>query len=236
MKRSYILLLLILFFVPAALCQEVKLSDGVSSQESMLTISLEVTCYETFGLESVFSYDTNFLELDSVWLLPHIKEEYGASLSYNPIQQGELKLVVWTLYPLNLLKDTLLKIRLRTKQKSGVTKIVINEITINDIEAIYIEEGGELLIRPDSPPENLLIPNVFSPNGDGYNDYFEIRGAGEQLSIVIYNVQGEIVFQSDDFNKWDGTRQGMPIASGENLYYWLSVGKNQYRGVVRIEK
>jgi gliding motility-associated-like protein len=50
------------------------------------------------------------------------------------------------------------------------------------------------------------LPNVFSPNNDGANDYLEIKSTGlTDFSIVVLDVNGKTVFQSTDPSfKWDG--------------------------------
>lgn len=69
----------------------------------------------------------------------------------------------------------------------------------------------------DVLPVELKIPNIFTPNGDGINDFFEI-GYGENgtpihdlntyfLShkLTIFNRWGRIVYKSSDYkNDWDG--------------------------------
>jgi gliding motility-associated-like protein len=53
---------------------------------------------------------------------------------------------------------------------------------------------------------DLDVPNVFTPNADGYNDFFTIDANGiSKFSIVIYNRWGSVVFKSEDINNsWDG--------------------------------
>jgi len=59
-----------------------------------------------------------------------------------------------------------------------------------------------------NPFAQLYFPNAFTPNGDGLNDVFEIKGHDfdwETYQINIYNRWGQVVFQSNDINKtWDG--------------------------------
>ena len=55
------------------------------------------------------------------------------------------------------------------------------------------------------------VPQAFSPNGDGINDiiYAEGWGLKKLIAFKIYNRFGELVFESDDFEKgWDGTFRG----------------------------
>jgi gliding motility-associated-like protein len=65
--------------------------------------------------------------------------------------------------------------------------------------------------------EALYFPNVFTPNGDGINDAYEIKGATQKVqdfSIQIYNRWGTLEYSSSDVNqKWEAhhTRDGVYI-------------------------
>ncbi|MFA6058893.1 MAG: gliding motility-associated C-terminal domain-containing protein [Taibaiella sp.] len=69
-----------------------------------------------------------------------------------------------------------------------------------------------------------LVPNAFSPNGDGINDKFLVR-LSEGCSVAkfelsIYNRYGERVFLTADPTKgWDGTFKGKKVDSGTFMYY-----------------
>ncbi|HNQ11710.1 MAG TPA: PKD domain-containing protein [Bacteroidia bacterium] len=53
----------------------------------------------------------------------------------------------------------------------------------------------------------FYIPNTFTPNDDGKNDYFQISGYGfKDFSIKVFNRWGQQVFESSDpLFVWDGT-------------------------------
>lgn len=58
-----------------------------------------------------------------------------------------------------------------------------------------------------TPPVKLEIPNVFTPNGDGYNDRFVIDGLENciQRQLVVRNRAGQIVYRNNSYeNTWDG--------------------------------
>lgn len=70
----------------------------------------------------------------------------------------------------------------------------------------YISESNYVTCIQPEPP-TITIPNVFTPNGDGVNDYFNIRNLllYDYRPVVIYNRWGNIVYQSNQYNNdWDG--------------------------------
>ena len=75
----------------------------------------------------------------------------------------------------------------------------------------------------------IFIPEGFSPNGDGINDLFVIRGMnGLTVSLEIYNRWGHMVYKNDDYhNDWDGKpNNGITIGSDANglpdgTYYYV---------------
>ena len=54
------------------------------------------------------------------------------------------------------------------------------------------------------------VNTVFTPNGDGYNDFFEIKTTAiKELKADIYNRWGNKVYEIDEVNgKWDGNTEG----------------------------
>ncbi len=78
----------------------------------------------------------------------------------------------------------------------------------------------------------LVLPNVFTPNGDGLNDYFRIRTNGVNIySLSVYTRSGVLVFRSESpYIIWDGrTFSGQELHNG--IYYFTV---NQIDGENRI--
>jgi gliding motility-associated-like protein len=67
---------------------------------------------------------------------------------------------------------------------------------------------------------NLFVPNAFSPNGDGKNDVFQVRGTYlAAFELKIFNRWGELLFESNSRqNSWDGTFRNKKCPVG--VYYF----------------
>jgi gliding motility-associated-like protein len=67
----------------------------------------------------------------------------------------------------------------------------------------------------------IFIPNAFSPNGDGDNEFFFPVGSNaEFLEMRIYNRWGELLYTTTDIDAgWDGTFKGKEVPIG--VYTWV---------------
>lgn len=75
-------------------------------------------------------------------------------------------------------------------------------------------------------PSSVIIPNVFTPNNDGQNDYFYAKSEGLVLEeMIIYNRWGEKVYSWAEIGgKWDGVdANGRPASDG--TYFYVFTGK-----------
>jgi gliding motility-associated-like protein len=87
-----------------------------------------------------------------------------------------------------------------------------------------------------TPPE---IPNVFTPNGDGFNDLFSFKNHELwELETCIRNRWGMVVFEGKNDHWWDGTIHGQPAAEG--VYFYVVTARNhfgqhkEFHGVVTL--
>lgn len=82
------------------------------------------------------------------------------------------------------------------------------------------------------------IPNAFSPNGDGINDTWNIKGLADYpgCMVNVYNRYGQLVYHSEGYTRqWDGTYNGHPLPVA--TYYYIIAPKNgvkQQAGSVTI--
>lgn len=96
--------------------------------------------------------------------------------------------------------------------------------------------GTDSILVSDVCPTFVFVPNVFSPNFDGVNDYFEVQGRNVlNLEMSIYDRWGELIFYSNELDtKWDGTYKNQPLADGVYVYVIEVTGYN-YRGDIYNE-
>ncbi|MBK6830877.1 MAG: gliding motility-associated C-terminal domain-containing protein [Flavobacteriales bacterium] len=67
----------------------------------------------------------------------------------------------------------------------------------------------------------VYVPNTFTPNGDGNNEFFQVsfQGPLRDFSLYIFDRWGERIFTSDDpSTTWDGSYNGEPVPDG--VYVW----------------
>lgn len=156
-------------------------------------------------------------------------------------------ITVWPLPDINAGADKILieglPIQLNGKAEQGVDFVwapaqyltsptVLNPFANPPVDTWFVlaGENEQGCIMMDSVFVKVLpafkIPNVFSPNGDGINDFWEIRGlsAYPNSRLQVFDRYGKLVFSSVGYPKpWDGTQQGRVLPSGV-FYYILDPG------------
>ena len=91
--------------------------------------------------------------------------------------------------------------------------------------AYYFLDNIELLadftISLNEPNCNLFVPNSFTPNKDGINDYFKPLTECEVLDYEfnIFNRWGDLVFQTSNMEEsWNGQNGGREVTPGMYTY------------------
>ena len=90
-------------------------------------------------------------------------------------------------------------------------------LVVENTEGCQDTAYGEIKIT-----EGVLVPNVFSPNGDGVNDQFYIPNAGlTEFNFQVFNRWGTMIWETNTPEiRWDGrTTAGVIIANG--TYYYV---------------
>lgn len=70
--------------------------------------------------------------------------------------------------------------------------------------------------------ERIWVPAAFTPNADGKNDVWELKGveAYPAVEVTVFNRWGEVIYQSADgyAHPFDGTMRGEPVPPGTYVY------------------
>lgn len=107
---------------------------------------------------------------------------------------------------------------LQVQQDSGGLYLYL--LAVTDANGCSATVEYRVLVFPPCGPDNVLIPNAFTPNDDGVNDVFETVGERSEVitRLTIYDRWGEKVcdHQGDVF--WDGTIDGKPAPSDVYVY------------------
>jgi len=100
-----------------------------------------------------------------------------------------------------------------TEKNYTVTLVVENNIGCYDTAVKVITKLQSCYIT---------VPNAFTPNGDGKNDYLYPLNAYKAVDLLfrVYNRYGQLVFETRDWTKkWDGTINGVPQDTG--VFVWM---------------
>ena len=102
------------------------------------------------------------------------------------------------------------------------------KVTVTDNRGCKDDDFVDVRVYEYSCSESdIYVPNAFSPNGDGANDFLRVRGEElRSLDFAVYNRLGELVFESSDLNMtqdqslgWDGTFKGRAQDAGVYVYH-----------------
>jgi gliding motility-associated-like protein len=99
------------------------------------------------------------------------------------------------------------------------------KVTVNDSNGCVSSRNVTVLVLCNN--KNFFIPNTFSPNNDGSNDWFYPRGTGiDRIQAMrIFNRWGELVYEKKNFpandfqSGWNGMYKGKP--AGVDTYVYM---------------
>lgn len=96
---------------------------------------------------------------------------------------------------------------------------IIYRLRVSDLGGCYGEDDIKVRIYKGRP--DILVPNAFTPNGDGTNDIFKPITIGiTQLQYFrIYNRWGQLLYTTSEQGEgWDGSFKGLKQVSGTYVY------------------
>ena len=87
---------------------------------------------------------------------------------------------------------------------------------------------------------NLTIPTLITPNMDGKNDYFIIKGSDStgRIELVIFDRRGVQIYKNEDYdNSWDGIdNKGKPLPEDTYFYILKTDNKKSASGYIVVRR
>ncbi len=88
-----------------------------------------------------------------------------------------------------------------------------------------------------NPPDDDVIMNLFTPNGDGYNDLWIVNDPNiiPPFKVNVYNRSGNQVYSSNNYqNTWDGQYNENPLPQATYYYIIEDAAKIIFKGAITI--
>ena len=118
---------------------------------------------------------------------------------------------------------------IEAKQENGLEKINNTENTKIQNNQNNSPPKSEESTEQQNDSENkietkVILPNIFTPNGDGKNDFLSIKiDEVSEFSVVILNQANKVIFTSNDPNfSWDGIATNGELSPAGTYVYYIS--------------
>lgn len=198
-------------------CVKFYVSLGDSMYYAVNKISLAFTntkylnpiCnFDTINLNPQINSNGNFINSKTDW----------TEISSNYLANGDERFLIITNFQPNNQLDTLFL------SNGGIKNS-------NTIASYYYIDDVSIIACDDN---NSLIPNIFTPNNDGVNDVWEIKGLENQFCI-IYNRWGNKIHEITT-NKimWDGSTTSGEKCSDGTYFYLIKTADQNYKGFIQL--
>jgi gliding motility-associated-like protein len=195
-----------------------------ASDSTAFSRPLTTTTYTVIGKDELNCFNDTASVRVNVFKYPTVKitdsiVNIGIGDSYQIKTESSPDITLWQWTPPNGLSCTDCAQPLVEPTSSQVYKV-----HVENIAGCFAENQVSILVSCKN--ENLFIPNTFSPNADGMNDYFYPRGRGVSTikSIRIFSRWGTLIFARDNVPAnqqsygWDGSYNGKAMPTDVYIY------------------
>ncbi|MEZ4739915.1 MAG: gliding motility-associated C-terminal domain-containing protein [Flavobacteriales bacterium] len=126
----------------------------------------------------------------------------GKKAELHPV--GELLTILWST------GDTTTTIQVGEGEYSYEATDIVGCPHTDEVR-VFIDSGSD---------GQVYIPNAFSPNGDGFNEFFTVSGPERgEFSMVIFDRWGEEIYRTDNpYKGWDGSTSSGPAMNDVHVY------------------
>lgn len=171
-----------------------------------------------------FSAEVQLGTCPSAWSTPHILDVLPLNLNAGPdttITDGDViqlyatggSSYLW--FPDENIDD----VTLQNPTVSPTTNTTYT-VQITDINGCVDSTTAIITVLPDLT--DLIVPNLFTPNGDGFNDMWIVQNLDAYTAneVTVFNIYGQVVYESAPYlNDWDGSYAGGNILPDGTYFY-----------------
>lgn len=166
----------------------------------------------------------------TIRLAEEIRLPRGSTTTFRPVLTGRPVRLAWS-PPQFLSSDTIAAPRL-----AGLETNATYTLLVENAEGCRAEARVRVVVY-----QKIYLPDVFTPNGDGLNDVWELKGLDEfpQAELRVFDRWGRLVYRSDapTARPFDGTQDGLPLPTGSYAYTLRPAPDEPVlRGVVMIAR
>ncbi|UAY52290.1 gliding motility-associated C-terminal domain-containing protein [Ferruginibacter albus] len=142
----------------------------------------------------------------------------GAAISLNTSGTSDYHILSWKPKQ-DFLSQTSLNQNLIAKKTTDIIVTAMSQLGCLDTVSL------RLVVKDVN---DFFVPNAFSPNNDGSNDFFSVYGSSVSSGrMSVYNQWGQLMFETADIKKgWDGTYKGKQQPAGVYNYIVTAVMYN----------
>lgn len=120
---------------------------------------------------------------------------------------------------------------------NGSTNHIINDLPPGTYVCVITDYSGDdttVAVVVHEIPCDINAESIFTPNGDGYNDNWDISSTSyyPDMKVMVYNRWGQKIYESAGaYEPWDGNdRYGNPAP--DNSYYYIIYGDKKDEGSI----
>lgn len=204
----------------------VDFQNSDSSQLISPTVSNYYSVFAIDNLGCISSTDSIFIELlsspTSLFTAdPNITSIFNPEVIFTNASSNDVVSYYWQFFNSDSIQigtsSQINPIYTFPNSQAGEYYTVLTVTNSNNCSDIY-----NLPIIIENAAFNIFVPNAFTPDGDGINDYLFVQGENlvtNNFNLIIFDKWGEKVFETNDVNeKWDGNYKNKPAQ--QDAYVW----------------
>lgn len=233
-------------FVPNATCiSDTRTPVGFSIREAPIVTDGSATFCEGFSVTISAEIDN----VDYLWSTGETTKDirvttpgtYTVTVTNN-VGCSSIRTVTVTETLIPVIEEIIIDHRTVTilTSTTGDYEYALDDLNYQDSNIFYGVTGGVRTAyvrnrcgRYTEEFDLIILPKFFTPNGDGYNDTYQIEGNSmvPKVKIAIFDRHGALIIYLDERNSsWDGTFNGNPLPATDYWYKANFIDGSEMKG------